>query len=81
MSATNSDGEDWFSSLLNNHKANNYYCAHSLILRLLSPVNLAFPGILLTMLFMERLGRKRTLAGELLLIAANFCLMFICTDR
>ncbi|KAK2574408.1 Synaptic vesicle 2-related protein [Acropora cervicornis] len=40
-----------------------------------------FPGIFVTMLFLERLGRKRTLAGEFLLIAGIFCLMFICTDR
>lgn len=40
-----------------------------------------FPGILLTMLFMERLGRKRTLAGELFLVAASLALMFICTGR
>lgn len=40
-----------------------------------------FPGIFVTMIFLERLGRKRTLAGEFLLIAGIFCLMFICTDR
>lgn len=40
-----------------------------------------FPGILLTMLCMERFGRKRTLAGEFLLVTASLCLMFICTDR
>ena len=38
-------------------------------------------GILLTMLFMERIGRKKTLAGEFFLVAASFSLMFICTGR
>lgn len=40
-----------------------------------------FPGIFLTMLCMERIGRKKTLAGEFLLVAACLSLMFICTDR
>ncbi|CAH3025025.1 unnamed protein product [Porites evermanni] len=40
-----------------------------------------FPGILFTMLFMERLGRKKTIAGELLLTAASLSLLFFCTDR
>jgi len=40
-----------------------------------------FPGIFLTMCCMERLGRKRTLAGEFLLVAASLSLMFICADR
>ncbi|XP_020629033.1 synaptic vesicle 2-related protein-like [Orbicella faveolata] len=40
-----------------------------------------FPGILFTMLFMERLGRKRTLAGEFFLVAASLALMYICTGR
>ncbi|KAL9981716.1 hypothetical protein ACROYT_G010458 [Oculina patagonica] len=40
-----------------------------------------FPGILFTMLFMERLGRKRTLAGEFLLVAASLSLLYICTGR
>ena len=38
-------------------------------------------GILFTMLFMERLGRKRTLAGEFFLVAASLALMYICTGR
>jgi len=40
-----------------------------------------FAGILFTMLFMERLGRKKTIAGELLLTAASLSLLFFCTDR
>ncbi|KAJ7387292.1 hypothetical protein OS493_004269 [Desmophyllum pertusum] len=40
-----------------------------------------FPGILFTMLCMERLGRKKTLAGEFFLVAASLSLMFICTGR
>lgn len=40
-----------------------------------------YPGILFTMLFMERLGRKKTLAVEFFIIAACLGLMFICTGR
>lgn len=40
-----------------------------------------FPGIFFTMFCMERFGRKRTLAGEFLLVAASFSLMFLCTHR
>lgn len=40
-----------------------------------------YPGILFTMLFMETLGRKKTLAGEFFIIAACLGLMFICTER